>query len=82
MERKFSILAVGNDPALLKTRVLVLQAAGYLVIESTRYEQALDIGTTDHIDAVLLCHSLPLSESRHLVQGFAGLAACSQLFAF
>ena len=69
MERKFSILAVGNDPALLKTRVLVLQAAGYLVIESAKCEQALEIGTSDHIDAVILCHSLQGSESRHLIQG-------------
>ena len=63
-----SILAVGNDPALLKTRVLVLRAAGYLVIESIKCEQVLDIGTNDHIDAVILCHSLQGSESRHLIQ--------------
>jgi DNA-binding response OmpR family regulator len=69
MERKVSVLAVGNDPALLRTRVLVLQAAGYLVIESARYEQALDIGTSDHIDAVILCHTLQGSESRQLIQG-------------
>jgi CheY-like chemotaxis protein len=64
-----SILAVGNDPALLKTRVLVLRAAGYLVVESAKCEQALDIGTSDHIDAVILCHSLQGGESRHLIHG-------------
>jgi Response regulator containing CheY-like receiver, AAA-type ATPase, and DNA-binding domains len=64
-----SILAVGNDPALLKTRALVLRAAGYHVVESANCEHALEIGTSDHIDAVVLCHSLRLNEAKHLMHG-------------
>ena len=63
-----SILAVGNDRMLLASRSLVMRAAGYVVLEATNYEQALRDGTSDRIDAVVICHSLEPKESGHLIQ--------------
>jgi CheY-like chemotaxis protein len=53
------VLSVGFDPALLMTRVLVLQSAGYLVEQASSVTKAIDLFQAGDFDLVLLCHSVP-----------------------
>jgi CheY-like chemotaxis protein len=62
------ILSVGRDAALLSTRDLLLQSAGYIVESSCSIEEATDRFRTGDFDLVILCHSIPERERQRLVQ--------------
>ena len=61
--QRSSILEVGHAPELLRTRSLVLRAAGYTVTEETDIQRAFTLAQSDQIDLVLLCHSLNRNEA-------------------
>jgi CheY-like chemotaxis protein len=63
-----SILEVGHALELLRTRSLVLRTAGYQVIEETDVKRALAVAQSDHVDIVLLCHSLYRKEAAWLAR--------------
>jgi CheY-like chemotaxis protein len=65
------ILSVGHAPELLRTRTLLLRSAGYSVREESDVWQALQTALDDHIDLVLLCHSLNKTEIEFLVMTLA-----------
>ena len=53
------VLAIGFDPSLMTTRDLVLQSAGYAVVEASSLKEAVDHFQSGDFDLVLLCHSVP-----------------------
>ena len=61
-----TILSVGQDPELLKTRSLVLCANGYAV-ESCSIGEAIQHFRAGDFDLVILCHSVPQREREHLI---------------
>jgi hypothetical protein len=50
------ILAIGFDLSLMTTRDLVLQSAGYAVVEASSLKEAVDHFKSGDLDMVLLCH--------------------------
>jgi CheY-like chemotaxis protein len=60
------ILCVGQDPALLKTRNLILRAQGYIVESELSVNQAITHFMASDFDLVLLCHSLPAKDRDRL----------------
>jgi CheY-like chemotaxis protein len=61
------VLSVGNNPALLSSRTLVLQAAGYRVAEARTLEKAMSLLETDSIDVALICHTTPRTGQNALI---------------
>jgi CheY-like chemotaxis protein len=53
------VLSVGLDPALLATRNLVLQSAGYIVASVASVREAVDRFKGGDFDLMVLCHSIP-----------------------
>ena len=60
------VLAIGLDPSLMTIRDLVLQSAGYAVVEASSLEEAVDHFQSGDFDLVLLCHSVPAADREHL----------------
>src|SRR5580693_4664431 len=60
------VLAVGFDLSLMTTRDLVLQSAGYVVVEASSLEEAVDHFQSGDFDLVLLCHSVPAGDRERL----------------
>jgi DNA-binding response OmpR family regulator len=57
-----SVLLLGHDPDLLKTRQWVLESAGLRVQVATTFK-ALNMALQDsHVDLLVLCHSLSAKE--------------------
>jgi CheY-like chemotaxis protein len=63
-----SILAVGQDPVLLKTRSQVLRAEGFTVVPILSLNKAIDYVLEGDFDLILLCHSIPVHIRERLVQ--------------
>ena len=62
------VLAVGFDPSLMTTRILVLRSAGYVVIRASSFEEAVDHFQSGDFDLVLLCHSVPAADRERLTR--------------
>ena len=60
------VLAVGFDLSLMTTRDLVLQSAGYVVVEASSLKEAVDHFQSGDFDLVLLCHSVPAGDRERL----------------
>ena len=60
------VLAVGFDPSLMTIRDLVLQSAGYAVVEASSLKEAVDHFQSGDFDLVLLCHSVPAGDRERL----------------
>ena len=60
------VLAVGFDSSLMKTRILVLQSAGYIVESASSLKEAAARFQAGDFDLVLLCHSIPMKDRDHL----------------
>jgi DNA-binding NtrC family response regulator len=67
MPENTRILSVGHDHHLLSMRSMVLEAAGFDVIEAYAVSDALRLAQSDAVDLVLLCHTVPKSEQIRLV---------------
>jgi DNA-binding response OmpR family regulator len=63
-----SILAIGQDPVLLKTRSQVLRAAGFAVVSVFSLSKAISHALEGDFDLILLCHSIPVQIRERLVQ--------------
>ena len=63
------ILSVGHDHHLLALRTLVLERAGFEVIEAFCVSDALRLAQSDAVDLVLMCHSVPRAEQKLLLAG-------------
>ena len=61
------ILSVGHDQHLLSLRSMVLETAGFAVIEAYSVSDALRLAQSDAVDLVLLCHTVPKSEQQRLL---------------
>lgn len=61
------ILSVGHDHHLLSLRSLVLESAGFDVIEAYTVSDALRLAQSDAVDLVLICHTIPKPEQKRLV---------------
>jgi CheY-like chemotaxis protein len=55
-----NILAVGQDPVLLKTRSQVLRAEGFTVVPVLSLIKAIGYLLEGDFDLILLCHSIPV----------------------
>ena len=60
------ILAIGFDQSLMTIRDLVLQSAGYAVVEASSLKEAVDHFQSGDFDLVLLCHSVPAGDRERL----------------
>ena len=60
------VLAVGFDLSLMTTRDLVLQSAGYVVVEASSLKEAVDHFQSGDFDLVLLCYSVPAGDRERL----------------
>ncbi len=66
MQNKLThILSVGSDCALLNTREMVLQKAGYTVCSLSDRSIAAEMQALP-FDLVLLCHSVPLDRAEEI----------------
>lgn len=70
------VLAVGFDPSLMTTRVLVLQSAGYVVIKAWSFEEAVDHFRSGDFDLILLCHSVPATDRDRLTSLIQASGSC------
>lgn len=61
------ILSMGYDPHLMIVRTLVLQRAGYAVDEVYERTAALSRAQCDYVDALLICPTVPKSETKWLI---------------
>jgi DNA-binding NtrC family response regulator len=61
------ILSVGHDQHLLSLRSMVLETAGFEVIEAYSVSDALRLAQSDAVDLVLLCHTVPRSEQQRVL---------------
>jgi DNA-binding response OmpR family regulator len=61
------LLSFGYDKTMLATRSMVLRRAGYSVEEVTRWSDAYRRAQSDVVDALLICHTVPLNEQGILV---------------
>ena len=62
------ILIYGNDLTLISTRHLVLERAGYRVLSATQFASAMLGLMNEHIDVLILCHSLRDEERRAMLE--------------
>jgi len=63
------ILSVGHDHHLLSLRTLVLESAGFEVIEVFSVSDALRLAQSDAVDLALICHTVPRAEQKLLLTG-------------
>ena len=63
------LLSFGYDKVILLTRSMVLRRAGYSVEEVCRWHDAFSRAQADAIDAVMLCHTVPLKEQESFITG-------------
>jgi DNA-binding NtrC family response regulator len=61
------ILSVGHDHHLLSLRSIILESAGFDVIEAYSVSDALRLAQSDAVDLVLICHTLPKPEQKRLI---------------
>ena len=61
------LLSFGYDRTMLANRSIALRNAGYGVQEVTRWSDAHTRAQSDLIDAVLICHTVPLNEQGVLI---------------
>jgi CheY-like chemotaxis protein len=64
MEKK-RILSVSYDDALLKTRAMLLQSAGFDVTSAYGFTEALAYCGKEY-DLIIICHSIPLGDKASL----------------
>jgi DNA-binding NtrC family response regulator len=63
------ILSLGHDHHLLPMRTMLLENAGFDVIEAYSVNDALRLAQSDAVDLVLVCHTVPRAEQKLLVVG-------------
>src|SRR5262249_42516028 len=61
------ILSIGHDHHLLSMRSLVLESAGFAVIEAYSVSDALRLAQSDAVDLVLIISSVPKADQKLLV---------------
>jgi CheY-like chemotaxis protein len=58
VQSSLTVLCVDDEPAVLQTLALVLQAHGFTVVTATNAAEALSLSATAKIDVALLDHSI------------------------
>jgi DNA-binding NtrC family response regulator len=61
------IISFGYDTALMSSRTLLLQHAGFTVEEAYSPAQVLRLVRNDVVDMVVICHTVPLKEQEQLI---------------
>jgi hypothetical protein len=56
------ILSLGKDATLMRSRTMVLRAAGYDVSEAYSVEKAIALASSDLIDVSVICHTVDRKE--------------------
>jgi CheY-like chemotaxis protein len=80
MQNKKRILSVSYDEALLKTRAMILQSAGFEVTSAYGFTDALALCEKKY-DLIVICHSLPIRDKNALSQSIRK-NNCGQILAF
>ena len=62
------LLSFGYDKIMLLTRSMVLRRAGFDVEEVCRWYDAFNRAQADVVDALLLCHTVPVEEQISLIK--------------
>lgn len=65
--QKRRILSISYDEALLATRQMILEQAGFEVISSLGFAESLENSKKGPFDLVVLGHSLPLKDKSAIV---------------
>jgi CheY-like chemotaxis protein len=63
-----TILAVGHDPLLLKTRSQILREAGYTVVSVPSPSRAIACLLEGEFDLIMVCHSIPVQIRERLAE--------------
>jgi DNA-binding NtrC family response regulator len=63
----FTVLLFGLDEQLLTIRMWVLQSQGFQVQTVSNIDAAIHILSTQKIDLLLLCHSVPDKDFKHVL---------------
>ncbi len=61
------ILSLGHDHHLLAMRTMLLEGAGFEVIEAYSLSDALRLAQSDAVDLVLVCDTVPKAEQKLLL---------------
>jgi DNA-binding NtrC family response regulator len=61
------VLIYGAYSVLLRTRIMLLEGAGIEVRSTEQFEEAKKIVSDEHLDAVVLCHSLHVDKEAELL---------------
>ena len=64
------ILSVSYDESLLRTREMLLQREGYLVISALGFSDAVEQCKNAEFDLFVLGHSIPGNDKRELIRTF------------
>ena len=67
MTRAISLL-LGKEPILLNSRALILKTLGYQVFQTQRVEEARLLCESEHVDLLILCHTVSDSERVEVLQ--------------
>ncbi|HWF04374.1 MAG TPA: hypothetical protein VHA06_11835 [Candidatus Angelobacter sp.] len=62
------ILSLGYDDVLMPVRSMVLHSAGYEVVETRSWGEALRRLKADPFDLLLICHTVPLDQREALLE--------------
>jgi DNA-binding NtrC family response regulator len=63
----YRLLSVGPKSELLTTRNAVLRKAGFVVHESSDWDEAVSSFRDQDFDAAVVCHSIPTKDRKRLV---------------
>lgn len=67
MARTVRILSVSYDCALMSSRSMLLRHTGFQVEDVHSRSQALKSARSDRFDVLLICHTLPEADRKHLI---------------
>jgi DNA-binding response OmpR family regulator len=74
------LLSFGYDKMMLLTRSMVLRTAGYKVEEVSHWHDAFSRAQADVIDAMVLCHTVPLREQESLLTAIRAIRRLLPVF--
>jgi DNA-binding response OmpR family regulator len=69
------ILNISYDEALLNTRQLLLEAEGYIVTSTLRFNDAVHACRTQSFDVVIIGHSIPQPEKQQFISALRSVCS-------
>jgi len=62
------ILMFGSDTLLLRTRAMLLEQSGFEVLTTEQFQDAKRAVAEQHLDVVILCHTLRTDETKGMLK--------------